>query len=381
MLRSGVFLPCRSHRKIPHNKRLPGDRAFAVRTLSDASIKRCAPPLKAHSAAVLATARVFIEDDGAPHIATSSLDGSLAIWRWVEKSVADGAWDLIERLPKVEGGPVFSLQTRTTNVGSCQESTLLAGLHNKSIVGFKMIRDAPPATRRLPGTLGGHTGWVRTLAIWDVWAYSAACNYLRVWEWDQAEELPSHVTDLRMFTGDLLQIRAAEGYVYTTGVDGALSAWTVNLNHGTLDPLREQLRAHDGRIEGLTLAGDVVYTGSFDGSIRAWNARTLEPLAHLEAAHGGERVHTLVSTPTHLISGGADGCLRTWKLETMVADGIVEHAHRACVRVLNVVGPYTSTVNGPETFGTTDNIRATSRSYMLISGGDEGDNAHGSCNV
>lgn len=57
----------------------------------------------------------------------------------------------------------------------------------------------------------------------------------------------------------------------------------------------------------------------------------------------------------------------------MVADGIVEHAHRACVRVLNVVGPYTSTVNGPETFGTTDNIRATSRSYMLISGGDEGD--------
>jgi hypothetical protein len=138
----------------------------------------------------------------------------------------------------VPGGPAFSLLPLHGSGGGGEDrARFLAGLHNRSAVALEVALEDLYATTLhvLPGALPGHTGWVRTLACdtgggGDV--YSAACNFLRVWRWpaeDKASVLPDHLHDVRMFTGDLLQVRAFDGAVYTSGADGALRSATVAL--------------------------------------------------------------------------------------------------------------------------------------------------------
>jgi len=137
----------------------------------------------------------------------------------------------------ISGGPAFSLLPLLGSGGGGEDraggqgkARFLAGLHNRTAVALETDPDGT-ALRLLPGALPGHTGWVRTLACDDSDGrggdvYSAACNFLRVWRWPAKEEeasvLPEHLHDVRMFTGDLLQVRAYEGAVYTSGADGAL---------------------------------------------------------------------------------------------------------------------------------------------------------------
>lgn len=194
-------------------------------------------------------------------IVASSLDGSLSTWyglpyqacsapplhfagasetpanerrRWSGDSEASEPLRHIHA-QTVPGGPCWALLPLHGSVGGGQEgggskARFLAGLHNRSAVALEVALEDPNGTtlRLLPGALPGHTGWVRTLASdssGDGDVYSAACNYLRVWRWPaeaKASVLPDHLHDVRMFTGDLLQVRAFEGAVYTSGADGAL---------------------------------------------------------------------------------------------------------------------------------------------------------------
>jgi len=54
-------------------------------------------------------------------------------------------------------------------------------------------------------------------------------------------------------------------------------AWEVcaGSTQNSLRPLAEELSAHDGRIEGLTVVSGVVFTAGFDGSLKMYESPCL----------------------------------------------------------------------------------------------------------
>lgn len=68
--------------------------------------------------------------------------------------------------------------------------------------------------------MGGHTGWVRSLATSGKYLFSCGCNHLR--QWDTTYSVPKEVSDTQLVRGDILGIAAGGKRVFTAGADGSI---------------------------------------------------------------------------------------------------------------------------------------------------------------
>jgi hypothetical protein len=174
----------------------------------------------------------------------------------------------------------------------------------------------------LAGSIGHHTGWVRALAAVDKtaaeaaategggdrWRFSAACNYVRVWddreEQDHRDNLgtatgnrgggASALTDVsstKIFTGDILALAAGGWWtdaVYTNGskeavneagMKGVYEAGKEAVNEAGMEAVAVKAAGEEDAIDdstGSSSSGERRYIrrlfcGVADGTIRGWS--------------------------------------------------------------------------------------------------------------
>jgi F-box and WD-40 domain protein CDC4 len=74
------------------------------------------------------------------------------------------------------------------------------------------------------------------------------------------------------------------------------------------------LHGHTSLVGQLQLRGNILVTGGSDGSVRVWSLETMAAI-HRLAAHDNS-VTTLQFDDTRIVSGGSDGCVKIWDLKT-----------------------------------------------------------------
>ena len=235
----------------------------------------------------------------------------------------------------------------------------------------------------MEGSVENHTGWVRALAAvrktpgemdgWEkdsdekrheqgnpgggsMWRFSAACNYVRVWD-DQFEEdeeggCVRDVLSVKIFTGDILALAAGSlpedgdrsqsagerqplRRLFCGVADGTVRGWDVAQADSPLaasrapdlTPLPSAVSAHDARVAALVLRPPWLISGCLGGTLHVHDAVDLSapgaaaregrdgPNTCGTAAHEGA-VRALCVGPGGLVySGGDDGWIRAWRLD------------------------------------------------------------------
>jgi F-box and WD-40 domain protein CDC4 len=74
------------------------------------------------------------------------------------------------------------------------------------------------------------------------------------------------------------------------------------------------LQGHTSLVGQLQMKGSTLVTGGSDGSVRVWSLNTYSPL-HRLAAHDNS-VTSLQFDDTRIVSGGSDGRVKIWDLHT-----------------------------------------------------------------
>lgn len=74
------------------------------------------------------------------------------------------------------------------------------------------------------------------------------------------------------------------------------------------------LQGHTSLVGQLQMRGDTLVTGGSDGSVRVWSLETMAPI-HRLAAHDNS-VTSLQFDDTRIVSGGSDGRVKIWDLKT-----------------------------------------------------------------
>ncbi|KAG2489448.1 hypothetical protein HYH03_012084 [Edaphochlamys debaryana] len=279
----------------------------------------------------------------------------MAIWRFYKaQDTGDTPCDdsiEVTRLT-VPGSPVFSLAkipdvlpdgTVARRKPSGKPSGIYLGTAKKEVLTWML--GSKDVTNKV--VLGGHTGWVRALAVTGKWLFSCGCNCLRLW--DTTFRTPKESEAVKLFTGDILAIAASKGQVFTAGADGSLRTWAIT-SRGELEAGPVVEKAHEGRVAACVVHEGRVFTASYDGSVKCWSARTLALLAEARGAHQGDKVHCLAVGPNGvLFTGGDDKFVRAWDPALRPVGSPLE-GHGSAVRVL-----------------------AAGRRGLLVSGDAEGD--------
>lgn len=289
--------------------------------------------VRVHDAS-LTSALVLSDTADVKHVITASLDKSLAYWKLSTQpdSLAENQGLEVQKV-QLPGSPVFSLAKVDSSNDSGSKSAqqplaVYCGTAAKEVVawtvGASQIQDKV--------RLGGHTGWVRSLATSGRWLFSCGCNYLR--QWDTAWPVPKELKSTKLFTGDILAIAAGGGKVYTCGADGSIRSWVVT-KQGSLIESSAREKGHAERIVAAVHHGGLLYTTSFDGSIKGWSADTLELVVQVRGAHDDKRVHCMcIGSDNVLYTGGDDMLVRRWSPATLEPVRLPMYGHQSSVRVL-----------------------------------------------
>jgi WD40 repeat protein len=237
------------------------------------------------------TALLF--NSGTKRFISTSSDKSMVTWTLQLEGPEHPMLDA--KRVTVAGGPVFSLlrgpaSSPTEATARTALLPVFCGTAAKEVVLWRL--DEEQFSTQM--VLGGHTGWVRSLAVSGRHLFSCGCNHLRVW--DTSFAVPKEVAATSLFTGDILAVAAGAGRVFSAGADGSLHSWTVGKG-GELAEAAARERAHDGRVTALLLDGSLLYSAGYDGAIKAWDITSLKLVLEAKAAHGGQRVHALVLAP------------------------------------------------------------------------------------
>jgi hypothetical protein len=153
------------------------------------------------------------------------------------------------------GGPVFSiaparsqfdqpLRPKTLD-GRPPANAIYCGTSGKDVVSWQPLMPAFIPTFRLDG----HSGWVRAVATYDRYLFSAGGSFLR--QFDCTYTKPKEVSTTEV-SSDIVAITAGGGNVYAAGSDGSLWAWSIDRSSGQLSLTAAVEGAHKGgRIVGL----------------------------------------------------------------------------------------------------------------------------------
>ncbi|SFD47393.1 c-type cytochrome [Roseivivax sediminis] len=148
-------------------------------------------------------------------------------------------------------------------------------------------------------TLTGHGGPVMGIDV-DAGGQVATASFdnsVGLWQEGEPHWLEAHEAAVNVvrFAGDDTLLSGAD--------DFDVIRW--NLPEGTV----ERLSGHQGKVMGLSAAGDIIASASWDGTVRLWSggkARVLTghdgPVNDVTFAEGGAR----------LLSASADGTVRVW---------------------------------------------------------------------
>jgi WD40 repeat protein len=235
----------------------------------------------------------------------------------------------------VPGGPAFSLSMhqgseQIKNFGAADKKQVYLGTHGKEVLAWDPKLQALEAGV----SLTGHCGWVRALtSCGDRWLFSAACNHLH--QWDMARAVPSAASSVSLEKGDITALTCDKRRLFVASADGALRSFDVDPRRGTLTPTSSRPKAHSDRITALTLDNNLLFSAAYDGSVKAWDPATLEIVAAIHGAHGGERIHCLALGPGQLLySGGGDCLVRRWSRHVLAEAAVPLHAHSHAVNAL-----------------------------------------------
>ncbi|CAD7702188.1 unnamed protein product [Ostreobium quekettii] len=187
-----------------------------------------------------------------------------------------------------------------------------------------------------------HCGWVKALATDGRWLFSCACNTLH--QWDLMWTNPRHVGSTKLFNGDILDIAAGSGKVFSCGTDGAIHSWEIS-NQGGFQKANSKEGAHQGRVSSMALHKDMLYTVGFDGHLKVWDASSMDLLVDISGAHEGKRIRCVTMGPDGtLYTGGDDKMVRRWTPGSMRQKPPL-YGHNGSVRVLSP-GGRTALVSG-----------------------------------
>jgi WD40 repeat protein len=170
----------------------------------------------------------------------------------------------------------------------------------------------------------GHQGTVRALAPVRVGdrEYVATCgDDGRLIVWDvQTTSSPSRVGAVDAHIGGATALTVFPGphpLLISGGVDGAVAIWDAE----RLEPLQQDLRAHDGPVTALCVAGaaesEMLVSGGADGTICFWaDEGPLSVRAHIGGVVALRPAVIGRECRPAMLSVGRDGVMRHWDMET-----------------------------------------------------------------
>ena len=236
------------------------------------------------------------------HFASAGADGTLALWRMP----APGAALQLQARVKLDGAPAFSLLSA--------QGCLFAGMASRDVRCAAWADVLQHGLATMQRACGGHTGWVKALAVDSDVLLSVGCNFVRAWELGSLAPLGQ----ARLFTGDVLALAARQAQLFSGGADGSLHRFALRVDERPAVVLAQSVKAaHDGRVEALLLWGAQLASAGRDGALRVHTLDTLLCTHEQQHAHGaGAVIHCLAASggADELLSGGADGCVRRWLL-------------------------------------------------------------------
>ncbi len=286
------------------------DNVVLVADISRAEAQPLSPPTTPTTALAFADAHTLL---------TVTTDGTLTAWTLATRSPA---WTA--RVP--EGAPKASL--------AVTDGVVAVAGNDRGVHCFRLHDGAHL------GRLPGHTrpvAWVlahphRPGALWT---FGRDRRWVHVHVSDAAPIPPwsGHTDGIRA-------IRCADDIAVTAARDGTIRRWSIETGH----PIGNPFRVSAGAVQVLAPAphGDLWF-GATDGTVG-----TLDPngaVRNRQRIHEGPVTCLAPWTPDLLVSGGADGVLRTWDARSL-APLSARRDHTDRIRCLAVSGPGEALITG-----------------------------------
>ncbi len=150
--------------------------------------------------------------------------------------------------------------------------------------------------------LGGHSDWVRSLAVSGTRLVSASDDHsVKVWAMEAGAAWPCERT-LVGHDAYVLTLATWKDKVLSGSQDASVRVW--DMGSGAHDAT---LTGHEGSVSSLAVHGDRLFSASEDGTIREWTLGTWAALRTVEAYRPGGRLfpRCLAVSGSKLISGSA----------------------------------------------------------------------------
>ncbi len=184
---------------------------------------------------------------------------------------------------------------------------------------------------KLMRVIGGHKGWVRSLAVEpeNKWFASGSNdNTIKVWDLASGQlklTLTGHVMTVRD-----IAISDRHPYMFSCGEDKTVKCWDLERNR--------VIRDYYGHLSGVysldvhpTL--DVVVTGSRDSTVRVWDMRTSTGIFTLSGHTQPLTKVKCQATDPQIISTSNDKTIRLWDLAAGKTQTVLTH-HKKPIRGL-----------------------------------------------
>lgn len=314
-------------------------RLVALRVLATSQLTREAgreavlcQRLKTHEKALTA-ALILHDDEHKKEFITASLDKSMALWRVNDGGCygdcdlgVDGAVAEVVRLVP-SGSPIFSFVKDGWNLLDNRKQ-VFCGNMGREILAWE------PGDKTVQETvvLDGHCGWVRAMAKYKKWLFSASCSTLR--QYDMTRAIPRLVREFTLDKGDILKLATGGDRVFAAVSDGSIRSWAITKMGDLIEPMGRD-KAHMDRVTALRCHRGMLYSASYDGAVKMWDASRLELVMEVPKAHEGQRVTCMAVGPNgFLFTGGDDKLIRRWDTEVLEA-GEPLYCHNHSLRTLN----------------------------------------------
>lgn len=184
---------------------------------------------------------------------------------------------------------------------------------------------------KLMRVIGGHKGWVRTLAVEpdNKWfASGSSDNTIKAWDLASGQlklTLTGHVMAVRD-----IAISDRHPYMFSCGEDKTVKCWDLERN--------KVIRDYYGHLSGVysldihpTL--DVLVTGSRDSTVRVWDIRTSTGIMVLSGHKNPITNIKCQSTDPQIVSTSNDKTIRLWDLAAGKTQTVLTH-HKKSIRAL-----------------------------------------------
>lgn len=156
-------------------------------------------------------------------------------------------------------------------------------------------------------TLSGHGDAIVDLAIANQYAISGSLDSTaRVWSITERR----HLLTLSGHTGGVYRVDCDGGRVFTGSLDHDVRVWDLTTGN-TL----AVLRGHTSLVAHMAVHGDVLVTAGSDSRIIIWSLQDYAALHTISEAHQSG-ITSISARDGHVLSGGSDGTVKLWDLNT-----------------------------------------------------------------